>query len=185
MNWFFFKKKQSLNLSPEAIERINEESRKLGIPQVLVLDLKQNPKDIGQVLIRFADRIPTDSGYLRCEGKDTEKKLSFGELRYELGKFYFYPNIDLEWKKTPNPGIQKITSNYTFSEVPIYLEKEEFYKLKPILKDCFLREGVASIYIKGTSCQLEICDLTLEKEKRISDDLLTYLSSLYQGPWEE
>lgn len=186
MTWFHFKKKKvELQISIESIQRLEEESKKLGRPQVLVLDLERNKKGIGNVLVGFADKTADDSGYIRWKKKEAESLLCFGELRFELGKFYFYPNIDLEWGKTPRPLIHKITTNYLFSEEPVYLESKDFFRLRPILHLCFQREGVTSLYLKGNLCQLEIQSLTKEKEERISEDLLTYLSSLYESPWEE
>ncbi|MBM9589330.1 hypothetical protein JWG41_02655 [Leptospira sp. 201903075] len=186
MTWFHFKKKKvELQISIESLQRLEDESKKLSRPQVLVLDLERNRKGIGNVLVGFADKTPDDSGYIRWKKKEAESLLSFGELRFELGKFFFYLNIDLEWEKTPRPHIHKITTNYLFSEEPVYLESKDFFRLRPILHLCFQREGVSSLYLKGNLCQLEIQSLTKEKEERISEDLLTYLSSLYESPWEE
>ncbi|TGL37304.1 hypothetical protein [Leptospira perdikensis] len=181
----FRKKKQKLTISKETIQRLEEESKKLGRPQILVLDLERNLKGMGNVLVGFADKTPTDFGYIRWKQEKAETILSLGELRFESGKFYFFPNIDLEWEKTLRPYIHRITANYLFSEEPIYLEAKDFFRLRPILHLCFQREGVSSLYLKGTICQLEIQNLTEDKEVRISEDLLTYLSSLYESPWEE
>ncbi|WP_232227654.1 hypothetical protein [Leptospira wolbachii] len=174
-----------LTISEDAKERIDAESKKLGQTQVLVLTLEQNQKGVGSVLVGFADKTNSDSGLIRWQDESTKTLLSLGELRFESGKFYFYPNIDLEWKKTPRSEIQKIISNYAFTKEPIYLEAKEFFRLRPILSHCLRREGILSIYLEGNICQLEIPNLTQEKEEKISEDLLTYLSSLYASPWEE
>lgn len=186
MIWFpFKKKKQELQISMETIQRLELESKKQGIPQVLVLDLKWSQNGVGNVLVSFASKETSDSGYLRWKNDRVREILSLGELRFELGKFYFYPNIDLNWKSTPRMGIHKLTSNYQFSSEEVYLEAADFFRLRSILQLCFQREGVRSLYFKGKTCQLEIPDLTKKKEERISEDILTYLSSLYQSPWEE
>ncbi|EMY69401.1 hypothetical protein [Leptospira vanthielii] len=186
MIWFpFKKKKQMLRISEDAKERIDAESKKLGKTQVLVLTLEHNQKGVGSVLVEFADKTSSDSGLVRLQEAGTKNVLSLGELRFDSGNFYFYPNIDLEWEKTPRPEIHKVISNYTFTKEPIYLEAKDFLRLRPVLSRCFQREGVLSIYLEGNICQLEIPNLTKEKEEKISEDLLTYLSSLYESPWAE
>lgn len=186
MMWIpFKKKKQKFTISEEAKKRISDESIKLGKPQILELSLDYNQNGVGCVLVGFSEKRKTDPEWIRWKDNAAEEVLSLGELRFELGKFYFFPNIDLVWEKTPHPLIQKITSNYKFSEEPIYLESKDIYRLRSILRLCFQKEGVISLYMKGNICQLEIPELTKEKEERISEDMLTYLSSLYLSPWEE
>ncbi|TGL90422.1 hypothetical protein EHQ68_03035 [Leptospira congkakensis] len=186
MNWFpFQKKRQSILISKDVITRIEEESIKQGKPQVLFVELKRNQDGLGNVLVGFADKNITDIGFIRFPNKKMESILSLGELRFEFGKFYFYPNVDLEWKNTPKPNIYQITSNYEFSSEPIYLEAENFFRLRRELKECFQREGVHSVFFKKNICQLEISNLNQTIEERISEEILTYLSSLYQSPWVE
>lgn len=182
MIWFPFKKKRYLTISEDVKDRIAEESKKLGKPQVLILTLKHDDFGVGSVLVGFSDRIESDSGMISWTNPSDAILLSFGELKFDSGHFYFYPNIDLEWKKTPKPEIHKIISNYPFSKKPIYLERNEFFQLRPILSNCFQREGVTSVYLENNICQLEIQNLTAEKEKRISENILTYLSSLFESP---
>lgn len=184
--WYPFKKnKKYLTLSEDTIKKIEEESNRIGVKQVLYLKVSRDAKGIGYVNINFTEKKKSDNGLISFANKNDEKLLSMGELRFEFGKFYFYPNVDLEWKKTPNTEIHKLVSNYTFTEESIYLESENFLKLRPVLRDLFQKEGVVSVYFKKNICQLEIPDLTNEKEVRISEDILTYLSSLYESPWEE
>lgn len=185
MMWFpFKKKKQKLTISQAAKERIEAESEKLGKPQVLILTLQRNESGVRSVLVGFSDKMDSDSGLIRWMNETDEVLLSLGELKFDLGKFYFYPNIDLEWKKTPRPEIHKVISNYRFTKEPIYLEAKEFFSLRSVLSHCLQREDVISIYLEGNICQLEIPNLTKEKEERISEELLIYLSSLYESPWE-
>ncbi|TGK78242.1 hypothetical protein EHQ24_16920 [Leptospira noumeaensis] len=178
----FQKKRQSLKISEETIEKINEESARIGITQVLYLKVSRDNVGMGYVNIDFTEKTKLDKGPIRFANKNDEILLSRGELRFEFGKFYFYPNVDLEWKRTPRPEIHQLLSNYTFTEEPIYLESENFLSLRPILKNCFQKEKVVSVYFKKNICQLEIPILTKEKEVRISDEILTYLSSLYLTP---
>ncbi|TGM62297.1 hypothetical protein EHQ94_05205 [Leptospira meyeri] len=186
MIWFSFKKKkEKLLISDDTRKRILEESNRLGKPQILLIEIKRNQDGLGSVFVGFSDKNSSETGEYRFLNKDDETLLSHGELKFESGKFYFYPNIDLEWKKTSHTNIHKLVANYEFSKEPIYLEAEDFFRLRPILYECFRREGVQSLYFKGNLCQLEIAYLTKEKEELISEDLLTYLSSLYSTPWKE
>ncbi|MCG6144719.1 hypothetical protein [Leptospira bandrabouensis] len=186
MMWFPFKKrKQELTISLEAKKRIEEESEKLGRPQVLLLKIERDKEGVGSVLVGFTDQSSSDFGSVRFENERVKNLLSSGELQFELGKFYFYPNVDLEWKKTPRENIHKLISNYEFTKDPIYLEEKDFFKLRPILSNCFQREGIKSVYFHRNLCQLEIQNLTETKEERISEEILTYFSSLFESPWKE
>lgn len=186
MLWFSFKKKQQiLTISDEAINRIEEESIKIGKPQVLSLEIKRNKEGLGSVAVGFSQKKTSETGFIQWVNKADESLLSRGELKFENGNFYFYPNVDLEWKRTPRPTIHKLIANYEFSQETIYLESENFFRLRPILNDCFQREGVLSLYFKGYLCQLEIPTFNKDKEERISEVFLTYLSSLYLNPWKE
>ena len=141
---------------------------------------KQN--GIGEVQVSFLDRNQSDTESLRFENEVTKRTLSKGEFQYEKGNVYFYPNVDLEWKLTPNQNIHRIQSNYEFSNGKLILEKKDFVKLRPILTECFLKEEVISLYMDGNICQLELETLDKEKEIRISDVLLTYVSRFYSSP---
>ncbi|MCG6140749.1 hypothetical protein [Leptospira mtsangambouensis] len=186
MIWFSFKKKkEKLRISDEAKKRILEESNRVGKPQILLIEIKRNQEGLGSVFVGFSDKELSETGDVRWVRNEDESLLSRGELQYESGNFYFYPNVDLEWKKTSHTNIHRLVANYEFSKEPIYLESENFLRLRPILYECFQREGVQSLYFKGKLCQLEIPDLTKEKEEVISEVLLTYLSSLYSSPWKE
>ncbi|WP_243836386.1 hypothetical protein [Leptospira meyeri] len=157
----------------------------MGKPQILLIEIKRNQEGLGSVFVGFNAKNSSETGEVRFVNKEDETLLSHGELKFESGKFYFYPNIDLEWKNTTRPNIHKLVANYEFSKEPIYLEAKDFFRLRPILHECFHREGVQSLYFKGNLCQLEIPNFTKEKEEQISEDLLTYLSSLYLSPWKE
>ncbi|MCT8332432.1 hypothetical protein NUH30_01985 [Leptospira sp. 85282-16] len=186
MMWFPFKKrKQDLTISIEAKNRIEEESGKKGKAQVLLLELKRNESGVGSVLVGFTDKIISDSGFIRFVDERVMKLLSLGELKFEFGRFYFYPNVDLHWERTPRKEIHKLISNYEFTKDSIYLEEKDFFRLRPILSNCFQREGVSSAYFHKNVCQLEIQNLTETKEERISEEILTYFSSLFESPWKE
>lgn len=186
MIWFSFKKKKKkLRISDEAKKRILEETNRVGKPQILLIEIKRNQEGLGFVFVGFIEKEFSETGDVRWVRKEDESLLSRGELQYESGNFFFYPNVDLEWKKTSHSNIHKLFANYEFSNEPIYLELEDFFRLRPILYECFHREGVQSLYFKGKLCQLEIPELTKEKEEVISEVILTYLSSLYSSPWRE
>ncbi|TGK53581.1 hypothetical protein EHQ16_16045 [Leptospira kanakyensis] len=183
--WYPFKKsKKNITISEESKKRIEEESNRVGKPQILFLKVYRDQTGIGNVMVTFTDKAELKHEFVSFENQTCETLLSLGELRFEFGKFYFYPNVDLEWKKSPRSEIHQLVSNYIFSEKPLYLESENFSKLRPILRNCFQKEGVVSAYFQKNLCQLEIPNLTKEKEERISEEILTYLSSLYESPWE-
>ena len=180
----FFKKKKNLSpsLSKEVLQRIQEESQNLGKEQILFVRMVEKQNGIGEVQVSFLDRNQSDTESLRFENEVTKRTLSKGEFQYEKGNVYFYPNVDLEWKLTPNQNIHRIQSNYEFSKGKLILEKKDFKKLRPILTECFLKEEVISLYMDGNICQLELETLDKEKEIRISDVLLTYVSRFYSSP---
>jgi hypothetical protein len=180
----FFKKNKNLSpsLSKEVLQRIQEESQNLGKEQILFVRMVEKQNGIGDVQVSFLDRNQSDTESLRFENEVTKRTLSKGEFQYEKGNVYFYPNVDLEWKLTPNQNIHRIQSNYEFSNEKLILEKKDFVKLRPILTECFLKEEVISLYMDGNICQLELETLDKEKEIRISDVLLTYVSRFYSSP---
>lgn len=180
----FFKKKKNLSpsLSKEVLQRIQEESQVLGKEQILFVRMVEKQNGIGEVQVSFLDRNQSDTESLRFENEVIKRTLSKGEFQYEKGNVYFYPNVDLEWKLTPNQNIHRIQSNYEFSNGKLILEKKDFVKLRPILTECFLKEEVISLYMDGNICQLELETLDKEKEIRISDVLLTYVSRFYSSP---
>ncbi|TGM54184.1 hypothetical protein EHQ91_04090 [Leptospira biflexa] len=180
----FFKKNKNLSpsLSKEVLQRIQEESQVLGKEQILFVRMVEKQNGIGDVQVSFLDRNQSDTESLRFENEVTKRTLSKGEFQYEKGNVYFYPNVDLEWKLTPNQNIHRIQSNYEFSNEKLILEKKDFKKLRPILTACFLKEEVISLYMDGNICQLELETLDKEKEIRISDVLLTYVSRFYSSP---
>ncbi|TGM48621.1 hypothetical protein EHQ92_12340 [Leptospira biflexa] len=180
----FFKKKKNLSpsLSKEVLQRIQEESQNLGKEQILFVRMVEKQNGIGEVQVSFLDRNQSDTESLRFENEVIKRTLSKGEFQYEKGNVYFYPNVDLEWKLTPNQNIHRIQSNYEFSNGKLILEKKDFKKLRPILTACFLKEEVISLYMDGNICQLELETLDKEKEIRISDVLLTYVSRFYSSP---
>ncbi|MCW7492078.1 hypothetical protein ND861_05350 [Leptospira sp. 2 VSF19] len=186
MMWLPFKKrKQDLTISLEAKKRIEVESEKQGKPQVLLLNLERDQNGLGSVLVGFTDKTTSDLGLVRWQNQTVQRLLSLGELQFESGKFFFYPNVDLVWEKTPRSEIHKLISNYEFTKDRIYLEEKDFIKLRTILSECFQREGVRSVYLHRNVCQLEILNLTEEKEEKISMEILTYFSSLFESPWKE
>ncbi|TGM36803.1 hypothetical protein [Leptospira biflexa] len=180
----FFKKNKNLSpsLSKEVLQRIQEESQVLGKEQILFVRMVEKQNGMGEVQVSFLDRNQSDTESLRFENEVTKRTLSKGEFQYEKGNVYFYPNVDLEWKLTPNQNIHRIQSNYEFSNEKLILEKKDFKKLRPILTACFLKEEVISLYMDGNICQLELETLDKEKEIRISDVLLTYVSRFYSSP---
>ncbi|TGL54984.1 hypothetical protein EHQ59_05075 [Leptospira kemamanensis] len=183
MTWFFWqKKKKRTNLEPDVICRIEEESKKLGKDQVLFVSFKQNKNGRGDVLVGFQEKSETDHGYVRYESEEVESKLKNGQFQLHDGKLYFYPNVDIEWLPTSKKEIHKIVSNYEFAKEELYLEAIDFFSLLPELNLLFQKEKVLSLFMKGTVCQLELKELDEEKEKRISESLLTYLSSFYPSP---
>lgn len=182
IRFFQKKKKQSPIWDKETENRILSESRKQGKEQVLFVRLVQKPNARAEVQVSFLDRSEADRSLIRFEDNNTEKTLGNGEFRFQDGNIFFFPNVDLEWKDTSKPYIHRLQSNYVFSKEELYLEPKDYQKLLPILRSCFLKENVLSIYMKGSICQLEIKDLTKEKEERISEMFLTYFSSFYFSP---
>lgn len=183
----FFKKKKLLSpkLNQTVLDKIKEETNRKGIEQVLLIQLFYQKNGIGEVQVSFSNRLPSDLGFVRFEDKKNEEILAQGEFQYESGNIYFYPNVEIEWKLTPNKNIHKIQSNYKFSKSKLVFDKIDLDQLKPILSECFLREGVVSVFMDQNICQLELDELDIEKESRISDVLLTYFSSLYLNPLKE
>ncbi|TGL99414.1 hypothetical protein [Leptospira jelokensis] len=186
MTWFFRKKNtETSKLNLDTIEQIAHESNKRGKEQVLFATIKRNVSGRGEVLVGFQDKTPLDNGLVRYETKEIETQLGKGEFKFQEGKFYFYPNVDIEWHPTPKKNIHKIVSNYDFSNDSFYLEPKDYGNLQSELSKCFQEESVESVFLNGNICQLEITDLDSEKELRISEALLDYLSSFYLSPFSK
>lgn len=186
MTWFFKKKKiESSRLDIDTINRIEEESKKLGKQQVLYVTIKRKVSGRGEVLVGFQDRIFSDKDLIRYESDEIKSQLNKGEFKLHEGILYFYPNVDLEWKPTPKKNIHKIVSNYDFSNVEMYLEPKDYPDLQPELAECFRKENIESVYLNRNVCQLEISDLDSEKESRISESLLNFCSSFYLSPFSK
>lgn len=92
----------------DTINRIEEESKKLGKQQVLYVTIKRKVSGRGEVLVGFQDRIFSDKDLIRYESDEIKSQLNKGEFKLHEGILYFYPNVDLEWKPTPKKTFIKL-----------------------------------------------------------------------------
>ncbi len=174
-----------LSLDEMAIQRLNLERKRKNQNLYLEIEIRRDRIGKGSVYVGFSPESDTKKIHpifgqiISQENYDT---LNYGVISYEesMGKYLFYPNIDLEWFDTPKRNIKQIKSNKLFTKPDSSWNSDQICEIPPIMEILSL-PGVISCYAKENVFQIEFesSEIQREAEERISELLLIYFSDLY------
>jgi len=181
----FFQKRQTITLSSEALDRLEQESQKRGIKLHLEVKILRETGGRGQIQVGFTKEEDLSKyhpifGHLISD--EDFQSLAGGEITYskEEGRYQYYPNVDLEWEDTPRELIKRIKANRSFTKQNQVWTSEMGTKFEPI-QYILKKKEIISCYAKGNKLQIEFLNFPIPESlmEDISESILIYFAYLY------